>query len=294
MTRTQFHEPTDVNAACALLAGNPDGNRIVAGGTAVVLMMRQGLLEPDALVSVGHLPELHGVRFDGSTMRLGAAVTLRDVAFHPDVQRHCPSLAHACGVVGNPRVRNVATIGGNLAEADYASDPPSVLASLGAVCHVAGPAGRHRTVPVTGFVTGYFETVLDEGEVITHVDVPVVPERRAAYLKYRSRSSEDRACVGVAARLDPVVGDAGRVGELDVVVAAVASTPQRVPDVLDTVRGERLDTALATRVASAYAAAIRPLDDGRGSAWYRTRMIEVFVRRAVESLGQAQPEASDA
>ncbi|MGH9270104.1 MAG: FAD binding domain-containing protein, partial [Ilumatobacteraceae bacterium] len=253
-----------------------------------------GLIEPDALVSVARLPELQGIRNGGHTLHLGAAVTLREVSSHPDVRRRCPSLAHACAVVGNPRIRNVATIGGNLAEADYASDPPSVLASLGAVGHIAGPGDRRRTVPVSGFVTGYFQTVLEEGEVLTHVDVPVEPARRVAYLKYRSRSSEDRACVGVAARLDPAGDDHARVGDLDVVVAAVASTPQRVPAALDAARGERFDASLAREVASAYGMAIRPLDDGRGSAWYRSRMIEVFVRRAVESLLPGEEERGDA
>lgn len=290
MTSTNFHEPADIDAACARLAEDPEGTKVLAGGTAVVLMMRQGFLQPGTLVSVRHLRSLQGIRPDSDRLHIGAAVTLRDVATDPDVRAHCPSLAHACGVVGNPRVRNVATLGGNLAEADYASDPPSVLASLGAVCHVTGPGGP-RTVPMAELVTGYFETVLDEAEIITRVDVPVVPNRRAGYLKYRSRSSEDRACVGVAVRLDPAAGDADRVGELDVVIAAVASTPQRVPDVLDQERGARLDPALAGRVASAYAAAIRPLDDARGSAWYRTRMIEVLVRRAVASLHASQPDA---
>ena len=285
MSPTSFAEPTTVQEACALLAGDEWGTKAIAGGTAVVLMLRQGLIAPDSLVSLSRIPDLGGIDQSDGMIRIGAATTLAEVAASDVVRGLAPSLATACSVVGNPRIRNVATLGGNLAEADYASDPPATLASLGARCVVEGQGGT-RTVAVVDLITGFYETVLDHAEIITAIEVPAPSEgRRAVYLKYRSRSSEDRACVGVAARVDLVDNE---VSDVDVVVAAVASTLQRVPDALAPMVGSRLDERGAREVARGYADAIDPMDDARGSAWYRRKTIEVFVRRALQELADEQ------
>lgn len=281
MSPVAFVEPGDVEEACRLLAEDPWGAKAISGGTAVVLMMRQGLLMPDSLVDIRRLPGLHGIERTDQTVRIGATTSLAEVAASPLVRSELPSLAHACAVVGNPRIRNAATIGGNLAEADYASDPPSTLASLAATVHVTGTSGA-RALSVPQLITGFYETSLSAGELITHVEVPVPSGgRRAIYVKYRSRSSEDRACVGVAARVDFA---GGVVRELDVVVAAVASTLQSVPAALDPAVGSELTSDVIEQVATRYAAEIDPMEDGRGSAWYRRKTIEVFVRRALESI----------
>lgn len=286
MSPTSFAEPTSVEEAWRLLDADPWGTKAISGGTAVVLMMRQGLIAPDSLVSLSRIPDLRGIEQADGVIRIGAATTLAEVAASDPVRSAAPSLASACSVVGNPRVRNVASLGGNLAEADYASDPPATLASLGARCTVVGPSGT-RTVDVADLITGFYQTVLDHAELITSIEVPLAAAgtRRAVYLKYRSRSSEDRACVGVAARADVVDG---QVADLDVVVAAVASTLQRVPAALAPAVGTTLDDAVVRQVARGYAEAIDPMDDARGSAWYRRRTIEVFVRRALEHVAGTQ------
>lgn len=290
MSALVVREPTSTREACELLAADPWGTKIVSGGTALVLMMRQGLVAPDSLVALWRIPGLSGIERAGEVLRIGATTTLSEVAASPLVRAVAPSLAQACSVVGNPRVRNVATLGGNLAEADYASDPPAALASLGARCHVTGTNGS-REIPVRDLITGFYETVLDPTELITHIDVPVAgPGRRATYLKFRTRSSEDRPCVGIAARLD--LDDHGLVRELDVVVAAVAPTLHRVPEVLHAVVGRPLDTELVAEVARSYAAAVDPLEDARGSAWYRRRMVEVLVRRALQRLITPEQEVN--
>jgi carbon-monoxide dehydrogenase medium subunit len=288
VTLRSFAQPSSIERVCQLLAEDPGSTKVISGGTAVVLMMQQGLLAPESLVSLARVPGLRGVTEADGLVRLGAATTLSEVGDSPIVQRVAPGVATACGLVGNPRIRNVATIGGNLAEADYASDPPAALASVGAVCHVVGPEGT-RSVPVDRLIIGFYETVLGHAEVITHVDIPVDVERhRATYLKYRSRSSEDRACVGVAARASFAHG---RLTDLDVVVGAVAPTLQRVPEALELALGTALGAEVAGRVAAGYARAIDPMDDARGSAWYRRRMIEVFVRRALMELADQQDTA---
>lgn len=277
----RFVQPTSVAEASELLAADSWGATAISGGTAVVLMMRQGLIRPDTLVSLAGLEGLGGIRLEGERLRIGAGVPLSEVAASPEVRATAPSLATACGRVGNVRVRNVATLGGNVAEADYASDPPSVLVSLDASCRVVGPDGE-REVPVADLLVGFYTTSLQPGEVITEVIVPrPAPGARSTYLKYISRSSEDRPCVGVAAH---AVLDAGEVADLRVAVGAVAETPQRLDEHTTSVRGRALTPEVAAEVAAAYAATIEPMDDARGSAWYRSRMIEVFVRRAITAL----------
>ncbi len=174
-------------------------------------------------------------------------------------------LAQAFALVASPRVRNVATVGGVLADADYASDPPAVLAALGARAVLRSPRGE-RAVTVGELIRGFYETCIEPDELLVEVRVPPQPER-AVYRKFRSRSSEDRPCVAVAAAR----GEDG----LRVVVGAVAETPQSFPELCD---------GAAADVAAGYADRIEPLSDARGSAAYRRRVIAAEVRRAVEAV----------
>jgi len=172
----------------------------------------------------------------------------------------------------------MATVGGVLAEADYASDPPCVLLALGAEIEVSGQTGQRR-IPADQFFKGFFETALEPDEIVTGVRVPI-PEigTRAVYEKYVTRSSEDRPCLGVAA---VVQRKRGVCTDLRVAVGAAAETPQRLPAAESLAHGQPLVPEVAQAVADAYADRIDTLADLRGSAWYRTEMIRVWVRRAI-------------
>lgn len=286
-----YREAASLEEASRLLAADSDALAL-AGGTAVGVMLTQELIAPTLLVSLRKLTGLRGIHQDGDTLRIGACTTLTDVAASPAVRAVAPSLAVACARVGNQRVRNLATLGGAVAEGDYASDPLPAAASLGATCAVHSPTGV-RELPADQVVTGFYENSLGDGELITEIRVPVVPARRAAYLKFQTRSSEDRACVGVAARVD-LEPDGVTVADLDVVVGAVAATLQRVPAALDDARGRALDDAVIAAVAGAYAAAVDPIEDARGTTWYRTRMIEVLTGRALHAIRPDRPHHPDA
>jgi carbon-monoxide dehydrogenase medium subunit len=164
-------------------------------------------------------------------------------------------------------VRNQATVGGVLADADYASDPPSMFLALGAHAVVRSVRGV-REVPIEELITGFYETTLEPDELIVEVAVPG-GEHRAAYRKFRTRSHEDRPAVGVAVCRRP--------SELRVVVGAVAGKPQWFPEVCD-------PEAAPAELGRAYAEAIDPISDFSGSAEYRRRVIEVEVRRALEEI----------
>lgn len=271
-----------------MLAEHADEAKIIAGGTAVVLMLKNRLISPSYLVSLGRVDGLSYIRHErGTGLRIGALTTIRQAETSPVVREHFPVLAETFGKVANVRVRNAATVGGNLAEADYASDPPAVLVGLRARVVAQSPRGA-REIPLTDFFKDFYETALAEDEVLTEVIVPEESSRlHSSYIKYVTRSSEDRPCIGTAAFVDLDLNGACR--ELRVVINAVAETPQEVAEAEQLARGQQLTNELVREVAERYAEAIEPLSDMRGSAWYRKQMIRVFVRRAIEqALGNGK------
>ncbi len=257
-----------------------DDATVVAGATAVTIMLQQGLIEPVAIVSIGRIDGLRGIERKGGELVLGALTTHREVELSPLVHETLPILASTFGVVANVRVRNAATVGGVVAEADYASDPPALLAALDAVVDVVGPGGE-RSISIGDFILGFYETALEPAELITRVRVPVLPTGSGGvYEKFTTRSSEDRPCIGVAAiaRLEP---DGATCADLRVAVGAAAEIPQRFTEIEATARGATITEDLAKSVAEQYADRIDPLSDMRGSDWYRREMIRVWVRRAI-------------
>ena len=285
----EFHAPEDLDEAIALLATADGDGLVVAGATAVTLLLHHRLVWPSALVSLRRVPGLDRVELAGGVLRVGALVTHARMATDPLVVSHLPVLAETFAVVANHRVRAAATVGGVLAEADHASDPPATLRALDACAVVAGPGGERR-VDVGDLVTGHYETSLRTGEVVVAVEVPLLPAGTSgAYLKFRSTASEDRPCVGVAAfvRLAP----GGICEDLRVCVGAACETPLRLPETEAAARGRRFDLTLVEEMAEAYASALRPVADVRGSAWYRREVTRVVVERA---LWKSEPKEQGA
>ena len=282
MPEFDWAEPDTIEETLDLLATHGEDAKLLAGGTWLTLVLRQGLLFPSILVSLRRVPDLDRIAVDpDGTLRLGAMTRHRAVERSQAVLAGWPILAATYADVANVRVRHQATVGGNLADADYASDPPAVLAALGASVRALSPRGE-RLIPVRDLIVGHYETVLAPDELVAEVLVPPVsPGAGAAYLKYRSRSHEDRPCVGVVALVETAPDGAFR--RVEVVVGAVAERPQRLADVLDAFVGRPPDDATIEAIASVYAERIDPLSDLRGSAWYRQRMIRVFVARALRA-----------
>lgn len=260
----EWLQPRSLEKALELKAERGEEATVVAGGTFVAILMNQGLLAPTALLSLRRVPGLGAIEAEGD-LRLGALVTHRAVELSPVVRSRWPALARCFSLVASARVRNQATVGGVLADADYASDPPAMLAALGAVV-VARSRRGERLIPVDELIVGHYETTLEPDELIVEVRVPG-GEHRAAYRKFRTRSHEDRPCVSVAV--------SRRSDDLRVVVGAVAARPQLLRELCD-------PGADPADVGRAYAEAIEPISDARGSAAYRKRVIAVEVRRAIE------------
>ncbi len=288
MVPVKHLRPDSLRAVAALAREHDEDAKLVSGGTAVVLMIQQGLIAPSVLISLDGLIDVAGWRevvrtADG--LRIGGGVRLAAVARSRAVRGLAPAVATAAGLVGNVRIRNAATMGGNVAEADYASDPPAVLVALGARIEVSD-GDAPRTVAARDMFVDYFTTDLRTGEVVTAVELPApAPGARSSYTKYCSRSAEDRPCVGVATNLST---EDGVLTALDVVIGAVSGIPQAWPEVTASVLGRPLDRAVAQAVGDGCADLVDPLDDARGSAWYRREMVRVLVRRSLLDLSAAE------
>jgi carbon-monoxide dehydrogenase medium subunit len=283
MPNIKLLQPSSLGEAVALLGSQNDETKIISGGTALVIMLKNRLVAPATLLSLGRLPELRSIRHEpGTGLRIGALVTLRDAELAPIVRENNPTLADTFAKVGNVRVRNAATVGGNLSEADYASDPPCVLVAMRARVKARSARGE-REIPLAELFKGFYETALAADEILTELIVPdLAPASRSAYLKFVSRSSEDRPCVCMAAVLETQAD--GTCKQLRLVAGAVAEIPQEITAAEEQARGQRLTGPLIEEIAQAYADAIEPLSDLRGSAWYRKKIIQVLARRVMQQV----------
>lgn len=278
-----YHRPTTVPEAVDLLAELGEDAEFLAGGTSLMNMARLGLAEPEHVIALAGVPELHGLSGGDDGLTFGAMTTIRDVETSPLVHRLAPGLAETAGHVATVRIRNQATVGGNLVHADPNQDLPPMLMVHEAVVRVRGPEGT-REVPVTDLFAGFFETVLDEGEIVEAVHVPPVPDGlRTGYLKFLPRTKDDYPTVSVAAGV--AVQD-GRVADVRLAVAGGGATPIRCRAAEAVLTGAVPDIAALTAAADALAGELDPISDGRGSARYKTEMARVSARRLLDRLVQ--------
>jgi len=278
----KFLEPTNIPEAVTLLNEHADDSKVIAGGTSVVLMLQQKLIMPSVLISLGRIEGHNYIRLEDDGLHIGALTKLSDIERSEVVKKFYPALAHTFSVVGNIRVRNQATIGGNLSAADYAADPPAMLTALDARVQVQGPSEK-REIPLSEFFLGFYTTALEPNEILTEVIIPTLPSSaRAAYYKYTSISAEGRPCVAVGAVAD--FDDDGKCSDVRIAVGAAVETPQRVTEAEATAHGSNLTDELVAAIAEEYSLKLDPLTDVRGSAWYRKEMIRVFVKRALEEV----------
>lgn len=283
LRRFAYHEAGSLAEAVDLVDRHGDEARLLAGGTALLLMIRYGIVRPAHLVSLERVAELRGIRHDGEALRIGALTSHADVAASALVRTHAPLLAAAAGRVATPAIRTMGTLGGNLCYAESASDPAPALLALDARVVLAGAAGRRTVRLAEGFYRGFYETSMDEGEILVEIEVPPQPAGASAYVKWSPRSREDKALVGLAALVGRDDGDVCRT--LVLAAAGVAATPVRLARAEAAGRGLRLDEATIRAVARAAAEEVNPIADVQGSAEYRRQMLEVWVARTLRDLG---------
>jgi carbon-monoxide dehydrogenase medium subunit len=286
MNSFDFRQPDTLEEALTLLHDRGEDARVMAGGTALVIMLKQRLVMPDCLISLQKLRGLDQINVTNGEMRLGALTTHRAVERSPVVRTQLPSLAETYAHVATIRIRNVATVGGALAHADPNQDPPVMLMALDAQVRLTSTAGS-RQVPIGEFFSDYYETVRQPDELVTEVVVPALkPHSGSVYLKFLPRTADDYATVGVAATvtIDPA---SGTCQDCRIAMGCVASTPVRAPEAETLVRGgHRLTPELAREAGTVAQRVTDPISDTRGSAEYKRAMAGVFVRRALEEAWQ--------
>ncbi len=279
----EYVAPTRLEDALAFLRRHEPDARILAGGTDLLIAMRERGLKPACLVDIKRIDGLSTVAVDtAGYLTLGALVSVRDVERSPLVRERFPILASAAGMLASVQVRNKATIGGNICNASPAADLAPPLLVLDATATAVGPGGE-RSIPIAALFAGPGRTIL-QGEILTGFSVPALAARsRAVYLKHGPRNAMDIAIVGVAvlARLDPR-GETWE--EVRIGLGSVAPTPIRVPEAERALRGAAAGPEAIARAADMAAEEARPISDVRGSADYRRAIVRSLVRRALEGV----------
>jgi carbon-monoxide dehydrogenase medium subunit len=286
MNAFEYREPRTLDEALAILREYGEDARVIAGGTALVTLMKQRLVAPTCLVSLREVRGLDRIEATNGALRLGALVTHRGAELSPLVRERLPVLAETFRRVATIRIRHMATVGGALAHADPNQDPPVTLLALGATVGIRG-AGGERELPLAEFFRDYYESALEPGEAVTGVTVPLLPAGSgAAFLKFLPRTADDYATVAVTAivTLEP---DGERCREARIALGSVGVTPIRGRAAEALFPGRTMSADLLRAAGETVKGEVDPLSDHRGSAAYKREMTGVMVRRCVTEAWEA-------
>lgn len=275
----EYLEVASVGEAARFLAEHPEDARIYAGGTSLLLLMKQGIVRPEYLVNIKKIPGLRYIRQENGTIRIGALATHHDLEVSAVLRKHLPAIPELEPQVANIRVRNTGTIGGNLGFAEPLTDLPPLLIALDARVKAAGPDGE-RIFPLEELFAGYYETTLAPHELITEIAVDrTKPHFGIKYLRFSVGSDKPAVGCAVGVRLDAATGECV---EARCVLGCVAPTPLRVREAEDVLRGNPYREEIAAEAGRVAAGACEPLGDLRGSEEYKRAMVGVLVGRAAK------------
>jgi carbon-monoxide dehydrogenase medium subunit len=279
MRRFEYFEPKTLDAAVSLLGGHAGKADVLAGGTDLLVEIKEHLRAPDYVVNVKKIPDLDHLEYDvGSGLRFGALVTAREIEISPITANKYRGLRQASCEIGSIQIRNRATVVGNICRASPSADTLPPLIADGASVKIHGPDGE-RIVLLEEFFTGPGKTILKPDELVTEVKVPApAAHTGSVYIKHGRRKAMELATVGIAISLTRD-GDICR--EIRIVLGAVAPTPIRARRAEGVLRGKKLDERAIETAAETAMGESRPVSNVRGSADYRREMVHVLTRRAI-------------
>jgi carbon-monoxide dehydrogenase medium subunit len=279
----QYHNATSLEEVFDLLETHGDNARVMAGGTALVIQMKQRLAQPEHVVSLKRISGLSDISESPQVaggVEVGPLCTQRAMETSPLLQERLPLVAYAYSRIATPRIRHMATVGGGLVHGDPSQDPPPTLIALGAKVVLTSANGQ-RELPLEDFYVDYYETDVQQGEILTNLVIPPAPNNSgAAYLKFLPRTADDYATVSAAAVVTK--GPDGECQDLRLVLGSVGVTPIRATEAENVLKGQPLTEENIRAAATAVKDMVDPLEDYRGSADYKRDMAEVFARRAIE------------
>jgi len=274
----EYFEPKTIDEASALLTEYGDKAKLLAGGTDLLPLLKEGKLSPQYIISLENIPGLSGIKYDDG-LSIGALTKISEIETSPIIREKYIALAEGAEVIGSVQIRNLGTIGGNICHASPSADTAPALLVYGAIVKIAGKNGG-REVPIEDFYLGPGETVLEEGEIVTEF---FLPEQRACsganYIKLAIRKLMDLAFVGVATS---VTLANGVIDDVKIGLGAVAPTPIRATKAEKILRKKAVDKNLLEKAGVVASEGAKPISDLRASAEYRSKMVKVLTMRAVQ------------
>jgi carbon-monoxide dehydrogenase medium subunit len=274
----EYLTPSSIDEAISLLVSHGDRARFIAGGTDVMVKIKEGKISPQYLVSLRRIQGLDQITFKDGELRIGSLVTHRMLELSPVIRREFPILIDAVSQIGSVQIRNVATIGGNIVNAVPSADGSIPLITLGAQVRLRGPKGD-RTMALEHLFIGPGQTLLEPGEMLLEFVVPKLPPHTgAAYVKHTRREAMELPLLGVAVLIS-LGKDRSTCTEARIGLGVLAPTPMRARTAESILHGKKITEDLLKKAGKAAAEECKARDSIRGEAWYRREMVEVLVPR---------------
>ena len=276
----EYVSPKSLPEACALLVQHGDSAKVLAGGSDLLVKMKDGLMKPAYLISLKNLDGLKAIRYQiGTGVIIGARATHNEVMNNSILQGKYRSVCEAAHSMAADQIRNIGTVGGNLVNAVPSADLPPILIALDAQARIVGTS-RERTIPLEDFFFGPGKTVLGKGEILAEIIIPDQPTTGSNYIKFGLRRAGALAVAGVASSV--TVSD-GACRDVRIVLGAVAPTPMRARQAENILRGKKISQELIDEAGRVAGAESKPISDLRGSIEYRRNLVNVLTRRSLKS-----------
>lgn len=278
MNKFDYLIPTSINEAISLHESYGERAKYIAGGTDVMVKIKEGKISPQYMISLGHLQGLGHIIYENGELRIGAMVTHRMLELSPVITKEFPILIGAVENIGSVQIRNVATIGGNIVNAVPSADGAVPLITLGTEVRVIGPKGE-RAIALEDFFIGPGKTLLKSGEILLEFVIPKLPPHTgAAYWKHTRRAAMELPILGVAVLIS-LDDDMQTCTEARIGLGVVAPTPMRAKNAEAILKGKKVDDEILEKAGKAAAQECKARDSIRGKAWYRRDMVELLVQR---------------
>lgn len=277
MTQKYFR-PESIEEAISLCQRYGEKAKYIAGGTDLIVKIKERQIRPQYLISLKHIPNIDQIRYENGELRIGALTTHRKLELSPIIRRHFPILRDSVENIGSVQIRNVATIGGNIVNAAPSADGATPLIVLGAKVHLTGLRGA-RTMVLEDIFIAPGQTLLERGEILSEFIIPKLPPRTGgAYWKHTRRAAMELPILCVAVLIS-LAEDMQTCVEARIGLGVMAPTPMRAKNAENLLKGKKLDDQVLKEAGKAAAEECKARDSFRGEAWYRKAMVEVLVPR---------------
>lgn len=275
----EYLRPKTIPEAIAMLQQHGDAAKILSGGQSLIPMMKLRLARPSILIDINRISGLSHVKEEDGYLKIGGLTREAELEASPLVRSKYPILADTTHVIADPQVRNLATVGGNLAHGDPANDHPATMIALGAQVVANGPKGE-RVIPIEKFFLSLFTTALEPDEILTEIRVPIPPAGSAgAYLKLE-RKVGDFATAAVAVQM--TFDEQGACQKVGMGLTNVGATPVKAKNAEEFLLGKKLDDAAISRAAQLAADEAEPSADLRGPVEYKKGLVKELAKRALQ------------